>query len=172
MAAEFRELVEKERFESKERMKKESSGIYVLFYIWAGFYVLASGLWGFKYESMKDTPYYTLFVMAFLLFQPFNRYLYNVREDGKYINIFQKYKYIPVNLKQIVLVKLILISKNILIPTAMAQAAALLIRILDLDKDGGRISYITVWMPVIFGVIMWIIIASRLLIGYKKTIAG
>ena len=66
MAAEFREFVEKEHLESKERMKKESSGIYVLFYFLAGFYILASGLWGFKYESVKDTPYLSLFVMAFL----------------------------------------------------------------------------------------------------------
>ena len=52
----------------------------------------------------------------------------------------------------------------------MAQTAALLIRILDLDKDGGRISDMTVWMPVIFGVIMWIIIAGKMLLEYKKTI--
>ena len=64
--------------------------------------------------------------------------------------------------------KLVLISKNICILTVLAQAAALLIRILDLDKDGGKISDITVWMPAIFGGVIWIMIAGKLFVEYRK----
>lgn len=167
MELEFRELIEKERLESKERMKKESSGTYVILYFLLGLYVFMSAMWGFHYESYKDTPIW-MWVFGFISCQFFNRYLYSVRENGKDINIFQKYQYIPVNLKKLFLAKLILISKNICILTVLGQAAALLLRILDLDKDGGRISDITVWMPVIFGGIIWIMIVCRLFIGYRK----
>jgi len=168
MSIEFRELVEKERLESKERMEKESSGTYVLFYVLFGVYVLISALCGFKYESYKDMPYLSFCVIGYFSCLFFNRYLYSVRENGKNINIFQKYRYIPVNLKKLFWAKLFLISKNICILTVLAQAAALLIRILDLDKDGGRISDITVWMPVIFGGIIWIMVAGKLFIEYRK----
>ena len=168
MEIEFRELVEKEHLESKERMKKESSGTYVIFYFLLGLYVLISAMWGFHYDSYKDAPYVICLVFGFISCQFFNRYLYSVRENGKDINIFQKYRYIPVNPKTLFWVKLILISKNICILTVLGQAVALLFRILDLDKDGGRISDITVWMPVIFGGIIWAMIAGRLFMGYRK----
>lgn len=168
MEMEFKELVEKERLESKERMKKESSGTYVLFYFLSGVYVLMSALWGFKYKSYRDMPNLPSFAIGYFSCVVFNRYLYSVRENGKNINIFQKYWYIPVNLKKLFLAKLVLISKNICILTVLAQAAALLIRILDLDKDGGKISDITVWMPAIFGGVIWIMIAGKLFVEYRK----
>lgn len=164
----FRELVLKEQLESKERMKKESSGAYVILYFLLGLYVFMSALWGFHYESFKDAPYLMFCVFGFISCQFFNRYLYRVRENGKDINIFQKYKYIPVNPKKLFLAKLFLISKNICISTVLGQTVALFFRILDLDKDGGRISDITVWMPVISGGIIWCIIAGILFLGYRK----
>lgn len=165
---EFKELVEKECIESKERMKKESSGTYVIFYFLLGLYVLILALWGFHYESYRDAPHMTCMVFGFIYCLFFNRYLYSVRENGAEINIFQKYRYIPVNPKKLFWAKLILISKNICIPTVLGQAAALFLRIVDLDKDGGKIFDITVWMPVIFGGIIWVLIAGRLFIGYRK----
>ena len=168
MTMEFKELMEKERLESKERMKKESSGTYVLLYFMLGLYVFMSSLWGFKYESYKDMPNLFFFAVGYFFCLFFNRYLYSVREYGKDVNIFQKYRYIPVNLKKLFLAKLVLISKNICIVTVLAQAAALLIRILDLDKDGGRISDVTVWMPVIFGGVIWVMTAGRLFYLVKK----
>lgn len=162
MTVEFSELVEKERLESRERMQKETSGTYVLIYFLTGFYIVASAMWGFKYDSFMNAPYLLFFGIGFFSCQLFNRYLYIVKENGKDVNIFKKYRYIPVNLRKLFLAKLVVMSKNICIPTVLAQIVALLFRILDLDNDGGRISDLTVWMPVIFGGIIWVIIAGKM----------
>lgn len=167
MTREFQQLVEKECLERKERMKKETSGIYVSFYFMVGLYVLISSMWGFRWESFKDGPYQFLWIGLWAAVVC-NRNSYWVKENGKYANIFKKYIYIPVDLRKLFLVKLLVVSKNIALQTVFAQLAALIVLVVNPEHEGGKLSDLTVWMPVISGGIYWAFVAGIMYSQYVR----
>ena len=56
------------------------------------------------------------------------RSLQNVWENGRKVNIFEKYIYLPVDLKKLRKAKLIVVGKNIMIPVILGQLSAILMR--------------------------------------------
>lgn len=167
MTRELKQMVEKESLERRERMKKETSGTYMLIYFMVGFYVLASSMWGFQWDSFKDGPYQFLWIglgVAFVC----NVFSYRVKENGKYTNIFKKYIYIPVDLRKLFLAKLVVVSKNIALQTVFAQIAALIVLAVNPDHEGGKLSDLTVWIPAMSGVVFWVFVAGIMYSQYVR----
>ena len=148
----LKQLVEKEHTEKTERMKKETVGGYILFYLAAGFNIFASMLYGFHMDSTMGIVVLECSFGAICIYMSFNKYLYSIKENGKINNIFLNYKNTPVDFKTLYLAKAIVAGKSILGQALLAQLAALLIRAADPDHDGGSVTDFTVWIPLITGI--------------------
>lgn len=149
----FKTLVKKETREYKERMKKESQGLYMLMYIGLGFSVLFSAMFGFRYEYDDYIVLFTLCIMNGVLYECITMYIFSVREKGVRHSIFSKYSFVPVEPKKLILAKTIVTVRALCIPVMLSQLVAIMVRIINPDNDGGSIKDITVWFPIILGLL-------------------
>ena len=154
----WEELIKKERLEKRERMKSETVGVYIIFYLGAIFHVFVSTLYGYQTDdSAAQTSVYWYLVMGTVIcYIAFNQYLYWVRENGHYKNIFRKYMYIPINLKKLFLAKAVIAGRNMLGLSLLGQSASLLIVIANPGNEGAVISQFHVWLPCLTGIIAFV----------------
>lgn len=147
-------LVAKERKECKERMIKETSGTYVLIYILVDFSILMSGIFGFYHEL--DEQYKTIITFAVIngfAYEALTAYVSGVKENGIRTNIFTKYIFTPVDTGKLVLAKLLVTARLIAVPVILSQLVAISVFLINPDNAGGSLVDITVWVPVINGVL-------------------
>ena len=99
MDTDIRMLVKAERVNWKKRMVKETKGTYIAIYLGLIFSVFMSAMFGFKYDYSSDDKrvIISLTVFIFVVYQGVTAYVSYVRENGRSVNIFEKYRYIPVD---------------------------------------------------------------------------
>lgn len=146
-------LLKAERENWKKRMVKETKGTYIAIYLGLIFSVFMSLMFGFKYDYSSDDKrvIISLIVFIFVVYQGVTSYVSYVKENGKNVNIFEKYKYIPVDVSVLRRVKLILTVRIIAPFVITGQMAAIFIRVIDPDNQGGSLIDISVFMPLIIG---------------------
>lgn len=146
-------LLKAERENWKKRMVKETKGTYIAIYLGLIFSVFMSLMFGFKYDYSSDDKrvIISLIVFIFVVYQGVTSYVSYVKENGKNVNIFEKYKYIPVDVSVLRRVKLILTVRIIAPFVIIGQMAAIFIRVIDPDNQGGSLIDISVFMPLIIG---------------------
>lgn len=146
-------LLKAERENWKKRMVKETKGTYIAIYLILIFSVFMSAMFGFKYDYSSDDKrvIISLTVFIFVVYQCVTAYVSYVRENGRSVNIFEKYRYIPVDVSVLRRVKLIL-TVHIIAPFVITgQMAAIFIRVIDPDNQGGSLIDISAFMPLITG---------------------
>lgn len=147
-------LVAKERRECKERMIKETSGVYVLIYIWVAFSILMSAMFGFHLEPEEEYMIpITFAAINGFAYDAFTVYVSGVKENGIRTNIFIKYIYTPIETGKLVMAKLLVTARIIAVPVILSQLVAIFIRAINPDNDGGSFADVTVWIPVINGML-------------------
>lgn len=146
-------LLKAERENWKKCMVKETKGTYIAIYLGLIFSVFMSLMFGFKYDYSSDDKrvIISLIVFIFVVYQGVTSYVSYVKENGKNVNIFEKYKYIPVDVSVLRRVKLILTVRIIAPFVIIGQMAAIFIRVIDPDNQGGSLIDISVFMPLIIG---------------------
>lgn len=153
MDKDIKKLLKTEHKNWKQRMVKETKGAYIAIYLGLIFSVFMSLMYGFKYGYSSDDKriMITLTVFIFGVYQGVTTYVSYVRENGKSVNIFEKYKYIPVDVSVLRRVKLILTVRIIAPFVITGQMAAIFVRVIDPDNQGGGFLDISVGMPLIIG---------------------
>lgn len=153
MDTDIKKLLKTEHKNWKQRMVKETKGAYIAIYLGLIFSVFMSLMYGFKYDYSSDDKriMITLTVFIFGVYQGVTTYVSYVRENGKSVNIFEKYKYIPVDVSVLRRVKLILTVRIIAPFVITGQMAAIFLRVIDPDNQGGGFLDISVCMPLIIG---------------------
>ena len=153
MDTDIKKLLKTEHKNWKQRMVKETKGAYIAIYLGLIFSVFMSLMYGFKYDYSSDDKriMITLTVFIFGVYQGVTTYVSYVRENGKSVNIFEKYKYIPVDVSVLRRVKLILTVRIIAPFVITGQMAAIFVRVIDPDNQGGGFLDISVCMPLILG---------------------
>lgn len=153
MDTDIKKLLKTEYKNWKQRMVKETKGAYIAIYLGLIFNVFMSLMYGFKYDYSSDDKriMITLTVFIFGVYQGVTTYVSYVRENGKSVNIFEKYKYIPVDVLVLRRVKLILTVRIIAPFVITGQMAAIFVRVIDPDNQGGGFLDISVCMPLIIG---------------------
>ena len=105
-------LIKTEHDNWKKRMIVETCGTYV---------VIAGAFCGVM-NTEFDLYYYNMVVFfTFGLYYAQSRYITYIWENGRKVNIFEKYIYSPVDLKKLRKAKLIVVGKNIMIPVILGQ---------------------------------------------------
>ena len=153
MDTDIKKLLKTEHKNWKQRMVKETKGTYIAIYLGLIFRVFMSAMYGFKYDYSSDdkSVMITLTVFIFVVYQGVTAYVSYVRENGRSVNIFEKYRYIPVDISVLRRVKLILTVRIIAPFVITGQMAAIFIRVIDPDNQGGSLIDISVFMPLIIG---------------------
>lgn len=153
MDTDIKKLLKTEHKNWKQRIVKETKGAYIAIYLGLIFSVFMSLMYGFKYDYSSDDKriMITLTVFIFGVYQGVTTYVSYVRENGKSVNIFEKYKYIPVDVSVLRRVKLILTVRIIAPFVITGQMAAIFVRVIDPDNQGGGFLDISVCMPLIIG---------------------
>ena len=148
MDTDIKKLLKAERENWKKRMVKETKGTYIAIYLGLIFCVFMSAMFGFKYDYSSDDKriMITLTVFIFGVYQGVTTYVSYVRENGKSVNIFEKYKYIPVDVLVLRRVKLILTARIIAPFVITGQMAAIFVRVINLDNQGGSLIDISVFI--------------------------
>lgn len=150
---ELRQLINKEHIEWKERMVKESNGTYVLYYIAIGFFSFANMMDGFKIGKNDVSYILMLSLLQFIaLTLPANHLAY-VMENGTKTNIFKKFKNIPIDMNMLIRAKILLFCRCIAIPVFIGQVLSIIICLLNPDNEGGRLTDVSVWLPIIIGIL-------------------
>lgn len=154
----WEELIKKERLEKKERMKSETVGVHIIFYLAAIFHVFVSTLYGYQTDdsAAQTSVFWYLVLGTVICYIAFNLYLYRVRENGHYYNIFRKYRYIPIDLKRLFLAKAVIAGRNMLGLSLLGQSASLLIVIANPGNEGASLSQFHVWLPCLAGGIAFV----------------
>lgn len=88
-------------------------------------------------------------------------------ENGKSSNIFKKYKFIPVDIKQLLFAKSILLSKYIMKQVLPVQIITFIAKIIYTHIYGGRFFNIQLFIPLIPGILTWIIIFTIMYISHN-----
>lgn len=164
----LKNLIELEHENWKNRMIYETGGVYILIYLGYIFIVFISMMFGFKYEKDDVRLLLMLLLYIMVIYHSASLYLTTVKENGKRVNIFEKYIHIPVDFSMLCVAKLICIVKNIAFPVLGGQLAALIIRVIDADKQGGSFLDVTLFMPVIAGALFLIIKAIEFMLLGRK----
>lgn len=152
----FKELVKKEHQEMKIRIQEETSGMYVLWYIFTGICVLLMTMFGFDDYSNDDL--YLIVMISLMIFCCMNwwgDFLKYVKENNKRRNIFIKYKFIPVSINKLICAKMVVFSKYVTIPLIVGQLGAIAIKICNPDNVEVR-SFTFNFIPLYIGVILFI----------------
>ena len=146
-------LLKAERENWKKRMVKETKGTYIAIYLVLIFSVFMSAMFGFKYDYSSDDKrvFISLTVFIFVVYQCVTAYVSYVRENGRSVNIFEKYRYIPVDISVLRRVKLILTARIVAPFVITGQMAAIFVRVIDTDNQGGSFLDISVCIPLIIG---------------------
>lgn len=162
----LKELIYKEDKEMKERRKNETTGCHYVFYLFIIPYTILSLILSLPgNESLNTyTTYLFVFFMSILFLY---RYLYTVKENGKSSNIFIKYKFIPVDINQLLLAKSILLSKYIIKQVLPVQILIFIAKIIYTHIYGGRFFNIQLFTPLIPGILTWIIIFTIMYINHN-----
>lgn len=150
-------LVKHEYDDWKARMQKETCGTYIGIYLGFIFSVFISLIYGFHYEKDAFIMIVTLTFFIGMIYQVGTSYLSYVRENGKRVNVFEKYVYTPVDFNLLRKAKLIVVGRIIGLPVIFGQLASVFICIIDPDQEGGSLSDLNVWMPFITGAVFVII---------------
>ena len=100
MDTDIKKLLKTEHKNWKQRMVKETKGTYIAIYLGLIFSVFMSAMYGFKYDYSSDdkSVMITLTVFIFVVYHGVTAYVSYVRENGRSVNIFEKYRYIPVDI--------------------------------------------------------------------------
>jgi hypothetical protein len=153
MDTDIRMLLKAERENWKKRMVKETKGAYIVIYLGFIFSVFISTMYGFKYDYSSDDKkvMIMLTIFIFVVYHGATAYVSYVRENGRSVNIFEKYRYIPVDISVLRRVKLILTARIVAPFVITGQMAAIFIRVIDPDNQGGSLIDISVFMPLIIG---------------------
>lgn len=153
MDTDIRMLLKAERENWKKRMVKETKGTYIAIYLGLIFSVFMSAMFGFKYDYSSDDKrvIISLTVFIFVVYQGVTAYVSYVRENGRSVNIFEKYRYIPVDVSVLRCVKLILTARIVAPFVITGQMAAIFVRVIDPDNQGGGFLDISVCMHLIIG---------------------
>lgn len=153
MDTDIKKLLKTEHKNWKQRMVKETKGTYIAIYLGLIFCVFMSAMYGFKYDYSSDdkSVMITLTVFIFVLYHGVTAYVSYVRENGRSVNIFKKYRYIPVDISVLRRVKVILTARIVAPFVITGQMAAIFIRVIDPDNQGGSLIDISVFMPLIIG---------------------
>ena len=88
-------------------------------------------------------------------------------ENGKSSNIFKKYKFIPVDIKQLLFAKSILLSKYIMKQVLPVQIITFIAKRIYTHIYGGRFFNIQLFIPLIPGILTWIIIFTIMYISHN-----
>lgn len=148
----LRTLVKIENDNRKERMIDESLGTYVLIYFGYMLVILFSAMYG---DTKSDENYIVMFVIrAYLCGMVYHLqevYLSYVKENGKRVNIFEKYIYTPIDFKMLRKAKLIVLAGSIAVPVIMGQIGAIIVRVGLYKNSGLRLWEWSVYMPLIIG---------------------
>lgn len=105
-------LIKTEHDNWKKRMMVETCGTYVLMNMGMGFVVIAGAFCGVM-NTEFDLYYYNMVVFfTFGLYYAQSRYITYIWENGRKVNIFEKYIYLPVDLKKLRKAKLIVVAKK------------------------------------------------------------
>lgn len=153
MDTDIKKLLKTEHKNWKQRMVKETKGRYIAIYLGLIFSVFMSAMYGFKYDYSSDdkSVMITLTVFIFVVYHGVTAYVSYVRENGRSVNIFEKYRYIPVDISVLRRVKVILTARIVAPFVITGQMAAIFIRVIDPDNQGGSLIDISVFMPLIIG---------------------
>lgn len=154
-------LVKIEHESYKKRLMDETEGMYVLIYMGFLFVIGSSALYGFRNSPDDRGILAGLAVNTLFLYQSATIYLSYVKENGRRTNIFEKYIYVPVDLAMLRRAKLINAAGSIVAPVLLGQAAAVGIRIADPDHQGGGLLDISVYLPLIIGVLFLVCKAAE-----------
>ena len=165
----FKQLVAKERSEKAERMKKETVGCYILYYLAAGFGLFVFMSFGFDMD-MSDVKSFVLVVWGIVIcFISFNKYLYYSKENGKLNNnIFAKYDYIPVDIRKLFWAKAVIAGRNILGLALSGQMLSLFIVVVNPGNEGAVITDLHVWIPLMTGIIALLLFLLNMTAVYRK----
>ena len=143
-------------------MKSETVGVHIIFYLAAIFHVFVSTLYGYQTDgsAAQNSVFWYLVLGTVICYIAFNQYLYRVRENGHYKNIFRKYRYIPIDLKKLFFAKAVIAGRNMLGLSLLGQSASLLIVIANPGNEGASLSQFHVWLPCLTGIIafMWFLL--------------
>lgn len=161
---ELKELVAYERKYKKSVLRDESGGIYPMIYGLVGFSCFMAALCGF-YKGMEDMEMGILFpfvVVSYFAIESLERGMFRVMEEGKSVNIIDKYIYTPVDIKMLCRAKLYVYSVDVIKIMAVSQAFSLSARLLD----GWSYVYMgRLFLPVIAGCVF--ILIKYLVVIYK-----
>ena len=93
MDTDIRMLLKAERENWKKRMVKETKGAYIVIYLGFIFSVFISTMYGFKYDYSSDDKkvMIMLTIFIFVVYHGATAYVSYVRENGRSVNIFEKY---------------------------------------------------------------------------------
>ncbi|MFG6395556.1 MAG: hypothetical protein K1W24_15480 [Lachnospiraceae bacterium] len=146
----LKQLIIKENAEMKERRKKESIGCYYIFYLFTIFYTFTLLIISLPEDGSLDKffIYHVLWTGYFSISFLYG-YLYKVKENGKFQNIFIKYKFIPVDINKLFLAKFIILSRHIILQALPAQILAVIFKLIYICTDGGKFLDIFLFIPVI-----------------------
>ena len=133
----LKQLVDKENAEMKERRKTESSGCYFVFYILVAACILLSAFTAF----LDNNDLYFIYTVAFM----------------EFTSVYLLYGYIPVDINQLFLAKIILLGKKLILIILPAQIVAFITRIIYIFTDGGKFFNIFLFTPSISGIIIFLI---------------
>lgn len=152
----LRELAEQEYINWKERMHKETVGVYVLYYVGLIFTTIISIFFGLDYEKEDYSVLLTYAVLIGLMYHVFTMYLYSVKENGQRVDIFKKYEYVPVDMKMLKKAKLLVQIRLLAAPVIIGQIGSIVICVLDPDKTGTSIWSLHVWIPTFIAIVLFL----------------
>lgn len=145
----FKELVNQEYVNYKRRMQEESVGTYVMFYIGLGFSVFSSMIYGFHCVKEDYIVLIQCALLTYWLYWGVTSYLSSVKENGKRVNIFEKYAYIPVDFAMLQKAKMLVAVRMVGLPILLSQFVSCAVRIIDPAQ--GSLLELNVWIPLLTG---------------------
>ena len=140
----------------------------MLYWLMFGFAVMLSCICGMcrKGEDLGFASYYTYTILAGIMYAMRFTTAYSITENNKKANVFKKLMYVPVNLKDLVKTKAMLIIKQASRPTIILQAIALFVNLL---YNGGKVVFtLQLFWPLITGIIMVAIHIFQVYLNCKK----
>lgn len=153
MNRERREMAVWEKKSRTEIMKKDVYKNYIRYYLLLGISIFWAFVLGFS-ENTSKWEVSTMSFYFFVLFVAIHVYedsLIHIKESGKNRNIFYKYIYVPVSLKDLYWAKMFVIGTDIIKIVLIEQVLAVLARCID----GGDFSYMgQMLMPLYVGMVL------------------
>lgn len=154
----LKQLIIKENIEMKERRKKESMGCYYIFYLFTIFYTFTLLIISLPEDgSLNKLFIYHIIWTGYFSISFLYGYLYKVKENGKFQNIFKKYKFTPVDINKLFLAKFIILSRHIILQALPAQIFTVIFKLIYIHTNNGKFFDIFLFIPVISGFLFCLI---------------